>query len=446
MRLLYLILKVTLPIAMRIQFKRVVHLRRPKKFRTSTIYASNHPSSFMDPLSISVLNNPIVYFMVRADVFKAWLVPIFSSAQMIPVYREHDGGKAALEKNEESFARAQSVLGIKKGLIIFAEGFTDDVFIRRLKPIKKGPARIAIGAMERFNWEKEIYLQCVGLNYSDPGSMRSDLVVCYGEKVSLNEFKKLYDENPNKAINHITKFIRTHLKKQITHVENKDIAPFHEQIMRLTRKGMNLHDSDKSIPLEERFKYSRALADQINKVDFEEESEWVQLKDDVHSYFKEIESKGIEERHVYSYSKSGKKLSTLKENFQRILSFPIMLVALIHCAPIYFFVKRFVEKNFKRKVFWSSVKMVMGMILLGFYNIILAVLFYHFIFPDIWVTLAYYFVVTPLSGVITYDWMMLNSKEIAAKNKFNNISDQEKKELKEKRQSLIDRLYALGVK
>ena len=86
------------------------------------------------------------------------------------------------------------------------------------------------------------------------------------------------------------------------------------------------------------------------------------------------------------------------------------------------------------------------MILMGFYNIILAILFYNFIVADIWITLGYYFIVTPLSGVITYDWMMLNSKEIKAKNKFNALSETAKNELKQKRQSLIDRLHALGVK
>lgn len=429
---------------MRVQFKRIVTLNRPKKYRTPTIFISNHPSSFMDPLSISVINNPIVHFMVRADVFKAWLVPIFSSAQMFPIYREHDGGKEALEKNQESFAKAEKVLGINKGLIIFAEGFTDDVFIRRLKPIKKGPARIAIGAMERFDWEKEIFIQCVGINYTDPGKMRSELIMSYGERVSLFEFKEMYDQNPNKAINHITKYIRATLKKQLTHIENKEVAPFHEQVMRLTRKGMSHTDSDTSIPLPQRFEYSQSLAQKMNAIDFAENQEWAALKSDVESYFSEAEQKGIDERQVYNYSKKG-KISTFKEQMQRIFAIPFFLVACIHSVPIYLFVKRFVEKTFKRKVFWSSVKMVMAMILMGFYNIILAVLFYHFIYDDIIITLAYYFITTPLTGVITYDWLVLATQEIKSKQRFEQLPGEEKEYFKQKRQSLLDRLSKLGV-
>ena len=89
--------------------------------------------------------------------------------------------------------------------------------------------------------------------------------------------------------------------------------------------------------------------------------------------------------------------------------------------------------------------MVMAMILMGFYNIILAVLFYHFIYDDIIITLAYYFITTPLTGVITYDWLVLATQEIKSKQRFEQLPGEEKEYFKQKRQSLLDRLSKLGV-
>jgi hypothetical protein len=151
-------------------------------------------------------------------------------------------------------------LSFGRNLLIFGEGFTDDTFVRRLKPVKKGAVRIGFFALEKINWNKKIYIAAVGCNYSDPNQMRSDLLISTSERICLNDYRTEYEENPNKTITDITKRIEKLMQDQITHVEDKNWAPFHENIMRLTRKGMNAKNSDTSIPLEKRWHYSQKLA------------------------------------------------------------------------------------------------------------------------------------------------------------------------------------------
>lgn len=73
---------------------------------------------------------------------------------MIPIYRQHDGGNST-EKNIESFRKATEVLNGNRSLLIFGEGMTDDVFERRMKPLKKGALRIGFTALEGTNWKKK---------------------------------------------------------------------------------------------------------------------------------------------------------------------------------------------------------------------------------------------------------------------------------------------------
>ena len=79
-----------------------------------------------------------------------------------------------------------------------------------------------------------------------------------------------------------------------------------------------------------------------------------------------------------------------------------MLVGLIHFYLPYKYVKRFTEKTFRRKVFWGSVKMLMGKAIMGILNIPFIFLFYHFVYPSYWLGFFYYALIIPLFGLSAY--------------------------------------------
>ena len=151
---------------LRLYFRNVKVINKPPKYG-KTIYVSNHAASFMDPLVIAAFNRSVVYFMTRCDVFTSFTKPIFWVAHMLPIYRQRDGVNTK-EKNIEVFKKCTETLLRNRNLLIFGEGFTDDTFIRRLKPIKKGAVRIGFITLEACNWKENIYIAAVGCNYSDP--------------------------------------------------------------------------------------------------------------------------------------------------------------------------------------------------------------------------------------------------------------------------------------
>lgn len=402
MRLIYLILYFSLPYALRIFYRQVRTVNSPKEWFGRTIYVSNHPASFMDPLVIAALRNPIVFFMTRSDVFTPISRPLLWASHMLPIYRQHDGVDTK-DKNMETFDKCKAVLKGGRNLLIFGEGFTDDTPIRRLKPVKKGAARIGFTTLESLNWSKKIYLAAVGNNYTEPNQMRSDLLISTSEKICLNDYKELYLSNPNKAISDVTKLLEKLMKDQITHVEDVSLTTFHEQMMMISRKGMNAYSYDASLPLKSRWEFSRKLALWLNQQETLNES-LISLKNDLDAYFKLIKKFKIADHYIYEKGEK-KSIKRSIDVLKIIFLFPIALLGFLHCGLIYYGIKRFVEKSFKRKVFWGSTKLILGVVLLGLLNIPTIFLFEAFIYPSYLLGFVYYAFIG-VFGFAAYEWVL----------------------------------------
>ena len=318
---------------------------------------------------------------------------------MLPIYRQQDGEDTKAQ-NEKVFRASSKILKNGRNILIFGEGFTDDTFIRRLKPVKKGAARMGFSALDQMGWKKKVYVAAVGCNYTEPNYMRSDILISTSEKICLNDFKEVYDENPNKAINEVTKLIEVKMREQITHVEDAKLAPFHENIMKLTRKGMNAKCYDKTYSLKERWRYSQKLAYWLNNKDLEKEEKLQNLKSNLENYNSLLKKIKLEESYIHDYLTSNGNRT--KELIQFIFLLPFMLIGLVHFYLPYKFVKRFTEKSFKRKVFWGSVKMMMGKAIMGILNIPFIFLFYYFVYPSYWLGFIYFAVVIPIFGLSAY--------------------------------------------
>lgn len=400
MRFFYLFLYFSLRLSTRLYFRKRAVFNSPKEYFGRTIYVSNHAASFMDPLLVAAFRNPIVFFMTRSDIFTPLMKPILWAAHMIPIYRQHDG-EDTKGKNEEVFKICTKILSFGRNLLIFGEGFTDDVFIRRLKPVKKGAVRIGFIALEEMNWKKKVYIAAVGCNYSDPNVMRSDILISTSDKICLNDYEQAFKENPNKVINELTKLIEIKMREQITHVEDKNWTSFHENVMQLTRKGMNVENVDRTIPLESRWRYSQKLANWMNKKPLEETPELVELKAEMDTYFKLLKRFKLKENYIYDFQSENKGNRT-KELLYLCTMWPFALLGMIHCFIPYILVKRFTEKTFRRKVFWGSVKMLLGKASMGILNLPFIFLFHHFVYPSYWLGILYYLFVIPAFGLVAY--------------------------------------------
>lgn len=365
MRPLYFIFWLGLGFSFRLFFRRIREVRPSRTLFGRTIFVSNHPSAFLDPLVISRLRTPVVYFMTRSDVFNWFTKPLFWLAQMIPIYRAQDGGNSQ-EKNKKVFKKATQTLAKKRNLLIFGEGLTDDVFERRLKPIKKGAIRIGFTALEDLDWKYEIQVQGLGINYTNPGIMRSEVLIAAAEPIVLNNYKEAYLENPSKVISELNRALENRMQAQITHLRSEEHLQLHEQIMMLNRKGMHVHCYDKQYTLEQRWAYSQQLAERLNN---DQTLDLTTFRNEMLAYHKHLENQGLNEAELYWFAIE--KNWRLKTFCKWLIQLPMFLIGLIPIGLPTYFVKRFVEKKMKRRVFWSSTKMAMLLVILTFWNLFL---------------------------------------------------------------------------
>ena len=431
MRLLYFILYVILPYTLKIYYPKKKITNNPKKYLGRTIYVSNHSASFMDPLVIASRTRPIVFFMTRSDIFTPLMKPILWAAHMLPIYRQHDGVDTK-EKNREVLQKCANVLKYGRNLLIFGEGFTDDVFVRRLKPLKKGAPRIGFETLESINWSKKIYIATVGINYGDPNVIGSEMIISNGPHICLNDYREEYLANPNRVVTQIMNQLEKDLQNQLTHVEEYDWAFFHEHVTRMKRIGIDPFDKDTSIPLLQRWENSKNFAKWINAQDLNDE-DLIALKKDLNSYFSLLKKLRITDTVVYEEAEN--KQNTGLKWLKIILLLPLSVLGVIHNYLPYKLIKSFVEKSFKRRVFWGSVKMLLGVIAIGVWNIPLVILMHYFIIKPLcvgfenyaWAVSFAYYSIVPWFGVCAY----------YSRRWYENI--QQHKKLKKQLSGLVER-------
>lgn len=436
MRPFYFLLKISLNISFRLFYKRFIVLRQHRKLFGSTIYVSNHPNSFMDPIMIGAMNYPIVHFMTRSDVFVWWLKPILWSAHMTPIYRQHDGGDMK-GKNTDVFKKVNQSLKMGRNILIFGEGFTDDIPIRGLKPVKKGPARMAFGALEAINWSKKIYIAGIGVSYTDRNTMGSEFVLDNGPKICLNDYKEAYSENPNKVINEITKLVEKSMQDCIVYVAKPARYSLLEGIMQITRKGYNHANHDDQIPLVKRWEYSKNLATWINENVTDESTEILALQKDLDGYFNLEKRMKVQDRFVIA-KQHPELVSTLKNWAYLILMWPFAIIGALHGFIPYIISKKLTEKIMKRKVFWGSVKMMMAQVIGCLYNIPIIVLVTKWYLPH-WSLGILYFFIIPVLWRLSYEYAQ-QFKEIQLKRKMKSV---DLSKFVEKRAELEERIKKL---
>ena len=422
MRILYFLFFLSLNYTLRLYFRKVKVVNKPARF-SSTIYVSNHPASFMDPVLLAPFNRAVVFFMTRSDVFTAFTKPFFWMAHMIPIYRQRDGVNTK-EKNQAVFKKSSEILLGKRSLVIFGEGVTDDVFIRRLKPLKKGAVRIGFTALESCNWERDIYLATIACNYSNPAQFRSDVVIRNSKKILLNEFRTEYESNPNKIIQELTVRLEGMLKNDLIHVNDEESAEFTEQMMLIQRKGMPMFEEN-TVPLLDRWNYAKDLVEDFNK----NPGKYAALRAPVKGYFEGLKVRNIDDQKLYDATYNKISFGAI---LGQIILLPIALFGAIHCGLFYFAIKGFVETKFKRSVFWGSTKLVMMLLILGNLN-----LFLFLLLPD-YVGVCgsiIYFLFIPFSGLIFHNWLSFIKRIVSHRNiSTMNVSDilKERLILKEK--------------
>jgi 1-acyl-sn-glycerol-3-phosphate acyltransferase len=147
------------------------------------LFVANHPNSLLDPALVSVAAGREVRFLAKHTLFDdpkvGWLV---RAAGSVPVYRQQDG-PAPAGANDAMFAAARAVLAAGGAVGVFGEGVSHAD--PAMRPLKTGPARLALGAARELG--RAVPVVPVGLTLADRATFRSAALVVVGEPVAWDD-------------------------------------------------------------------------------------------------------------------------------------------------------------------------------------------------------------------------------------------------------------------
>jgi hypothetical protein len=142
-----------------------------------------------------------IVFLARADIFRKKLTAaLLRFIRILPVYRIRDGYNT-LGQNQETFDEVIIALRQNISVGIFPEG--GHFASKELRPLKKGIARMAFQAEKESQFALGLQIVPVGLDYSDYHRAGADLVVTFGQPLSVADYKEHFMQNEAVGMNRL---------------------------------------------------------------------------------------------------------------------------------------------------------------------------------------------------------------------------------------------------
>ncbi|MBK9285148.1 MAG: 1-acyl-sn-glycerol-3-phosphate acyltransferase [Sphingobacteriaceae bacterium] len=343
------------------------------------IVAMNHPNAFTDPVAVIFNIYPTrLYYLARGDAFKAGLVTrLLESLGIVPIFRIQDGGKEGLKKNEDAYRRVNYLLDRDKKMVVFAEGLC--IQERRLRPLKKGVARMTFGAQEYLK-NKQLLVIPVGVNYSQPDKLRSTIFYNVGEPYTLDKYMAEYNVSEAKGYKSFLNELEGKMKALITHINNSEYDETVILIEKMCKsaflKSQNLNKKD----LYDDYKVTKQITELVNSAEINNKEVLDEVKTKIKPYFKALHKAGMRDWIIDPQNKEYlKTLAVLLRCFIVIIGFPVYLTGLLlNYLPFKsteLITKAILKGN---KEFYSSIWIGLATFIFLIYYVLLFIVVYHF--------------------------------------------------------------------
>lgn len=208
---IYYFFKIIVQVCLRVYYPDT-HIRHPERLKLSgpTLVVSNHPNTLSDPLQVAIRLNRQVFFLANASVFKSAITNwLFRTLYCIPIKRPSDDTGRQEINNEDSFLQSYEHLARGGNIYIAPEGGSET--LRKLHPLKKGTARIGLGAEAAHAFSLGVSILPVGLNYTRPRRFGEGLVIEVGQPLRVADWQKAYQADPVEAAHLLTEALEAQL-------------------------------------------------------------------------------------------------------------------------------------------------------------------------------------------------------------------------------------------
>lgn len=283
------------PFVFRVYFRRIFYSNLKKvPLEKPLLFVGNHQNSFMDGVLVgSYLPQPI-NFTMRADMFRTAIARFFlRELYVTPVYRLEEGFEN-VHKNLEAFTAIYDVLKKNGNFIMFSEGIC--IQEKRLHKLRKGTARLAFGAWEKYGLD--VHIVPVGINYTYPSQFRKEVMINFHDAFSIKELTELYKEHPAKALLRFNDKCTEGLLEEVIIVEDPKNDWLAEELLKMERNNIIHPFLRWRFDTDDRRKAEKKVADKINLLTKTSEEERNSLEQKVREYTGKLSTEGIQDKHV----------------------------------------------------------------------------------------------------------------------------------------------------
>lgn len=290
-------------------------------------------------------------FLARSDIFKKKRIAgILYFLKILPIFRIRDG-YSALKKNETIFLKTIDAIKADNGLVILPEG--NHIPEHRLRPLKKGFARIAFKAEEENDFSLDLKIVPFGLHYSDYNKIRSDLTINFGEPIPVSSYYDSYRNSPAVAINQLSAELFNRIKPLMIHIDSEEHYELYDAMRVMYRKQVCQRSDLDGFRAEQKVISCVQLFEKNQNADF------IGLNNCYQQLASKLDKAGFDKENF-----PPKTLSFINQVFNSglmILGFPLFLYGLLNNLLPWIITQKLVSKV-KDPTFFSSFRFVVSLV------------------------------------------------------------------------------------
>ncbi len=353
--MIHFILRIYCRLSLWINFRKIYFERRDRVPKVATIiFGLNHPTAFIDPIALGSHTKQSCWYMLRGDMFSngpaRWFL---HSIRNLPIYRERDGGRAAVKRNIETMAFSTDRVLKEEPTIILSEGVCKHE--KRLRTIQRGTARMMFQSWKK-DRDKPVCIVPVGANYTAPNQFRSSLTFTYGEPIFAKDYAENYKISPRDTVDEVTAELQRRMREMVIHVQDPKRDALAEKLLPIIQNSF----PDKGYPPTSTSSpftgvQYRAI-ETLNEMDQVAANSLDQSIDEYHRKLKDLE--------VTDSGLANPKYGNMRRAFFLWLLGSIALFGFLLNFPVVAITQKQAEKKVKNPQFFASVRWAMGM---GFY-------------------------------------------------------------------------------
>lgn len=369
------------------------------------IFSPNHQNALSDPMAILLHTKLQPVWLARADIFKnRTAAAILRFLKIMPVYRMRDG-KENLAKNDEIFSNSVRVLENNSALGLFPEAAHSGK--RQMLTHKKAVPRIAFLAAQKADYKLDIQIIPTGIFYSSYWKFNRNLIVKFGNPISVNEYIDEFKQSESAAILKLRQRILDDMQPVVLEIKSTRYYEEFEIIREIYGKHYLKRQKLKYSVLN-LFKSDQKLVTKLDTLEAKNPEATEKLVESVNEYASKIKKLKIRS---WLLEKRYLNLVTIGlKNLVLILGLPIFLFGFIFNAVPFFTIDIITRMKIKDAAFWSTFYLVLGIIL---FPILYMIEFFavSWLIPGIWLKIAF-FLSFPFAGKFAFWWYILFRKTI----------------------------------